>query len=436
MKAGSAVRTINCDPGDDLAGQLHRRFCERIRDDLEANVLYLADDRLALLLVSLDLAGLFEAAYMREVRAAIGAAAGVPDRRVILTSTHTHDGPDTLGLLPDSHRNDAYLSRLHECLVEAAAEAASRARPARFGWAQGKAQIGYNRRLCWADGSHTMYGDATRPDFTGLEGPHDPTHTVCFAVDEDDQYIAIMHANCCHATCLESASFASADFPGEARRLLREALRGDLPVLYLQGASGDTSPWNELGAVRRWEGERRLREVGALLAGETLKLLHEAPLIADPVFSHNWEDLALAVRLPTDDALTRARQVVADGEQQAGRWQYILARSGVLGLQEEFQDAPFDTLAIHAVRIGGYAILTNPCELYCQFGLDIRRRSPAEVTAIAQLADGFSGYCPTIPGLMGGGYSGEAIYWCRLEPYAGYKIVETSARLVHELWPK
>jgi hypothetical protein len=63
-----------------------------------------------------------------------------------------------------------------------------------------------------------------------------------------------------------------------------------------------------------------------------------------------------------------------------------------------------------------------------------RRRSPAEVTAIAQLTDGFSGYCPTIAALRGGGYSAEAIFWCRLEPEAGYKIVERSARLAHALW--
>jgi uncharacterized protein YcfJ len=56
------------------------------------------------------------------------------------------------------------------------------------------------------------------------------------------------------------------------------------------------------------------------------------------------------------------------------------------------------------------------------------------VTAVTQLADGRGGYCPTIYGVMGGGYSGEAIHWARLEPYAGYKLVESSARLLKALW--
>ncbi len=434
MKAGSATVTINCEIGDDLAGQFHRRLCEGIRDDLEANALYLADDQLQVLLISLDLAGLLELPYVTEVRDAIEAATGIPARSVILTSTHTHDAPDTAGLLPDSVKNEPYLVRLKDWLVEVAEQAVEAARPARFGWAQGEAHIGYNRRLCWADGSHSMYGDSTRPDFTGLEGPDDPTHTVLFAVDENDEYLAVVHANCCHATCIESAVLACADFPGEARRLVREALGSKIPVLYLQGASGDTSPWNELGPVRRWDREQKLREVGALVAGETLRLLHESPPVADPVFRHDFEDLQIEVRLPTPEELAEAQQHADAGEEAAGRRDWILATAGVLRLQNEFGESPVDTISVHVVRIGGFAIVTNPCELYCQFGHDIRRRSPAEVTMITQLADGFSGYCPTIPGLLGGGYSGNAIYWTRLEPYAGYRIVESSARLLHEVW--
>ena len=53
MQAGSAYLTINPELGADLAGQLHRRFCEFIRDDLEANALYLANDELQVLLVNL-----------------------------------------------------------------------------------------------------------------------------------------------------------------------------------------------------------------------------------------------------------------------------------------------------------------------------------------------------------------------------------------------
>ena len=86
MLAGSARCTINPEIGDDLAGQLHRRLCERVRDDLEANVLYLAHDGLQVLLLSLDLAGLFEAAYLDQLLDTIEAATGVPRTQIIITS--------------------------------------------------------------------------------------------------------------------------------------------------------------------------------------------------------------------------------------------------------------------------------------------------------------------------------------------------------------
>ena len=434
LKAGSSIVTINCEIGDDLCGQFHRRLTERVRDNLEANAFYLTDGSEQVLLINLDLAGLFETSYVRQACTEIEAATGVPARNVIMNSTHTHEAPDTFGLLLDAPKNEAYLARLRGWLVEAAKAAVASARPASVGWAMGEAHVGYNRRLSWADGSHSMYGDATRPDFTGLEGPDDPSHTVLFALDKAGKPIAIIHSNCSHATCMEGATFASADFPGEARALLRATFGNNLPVLYLQGASGDVSPWDQVHPGHH-DGERRAKEMGALLAAETMRLMYAAGTTDAPILRHAFEDVKIGVRLPEPEAIAHAQKMAALGEKKAGRYEYINSISGVLRLHETYKDNPVDMLAVHAVRIGDYAIVTTPCELYCQYGLDIKRRSPAKVTAVSQLADGFSGYCPTIPALMGGGYSAFAISWCRLENNAGYKLVEASARLLHRLWP-
>lgn len=107
---------------------------------------------------------------------------------------------------------------------------------------------------------------------------------------------------------------------------------------------------------------------------------------------------------------------------------------GAVHLQEVFGRNPVDILPIHGVRIGDVGLVTQPCELYCQFGLDIKRRSPAPITAVVGLTDGYGGYCPTIYGILGGGYSGAPISWTRLEPFAGYRIVETASILLNELW--
>ena len=434
IHVGASSRTINPELGDDICGQLHRRFCEYIHDDLEANLLYLRSGEEQVMIGSLDLAGLWVDDDLQRARAAMAAATGVPERGIILTSTHTHEGPDTGGLLTeDSPKNEAYLARLQEWLVAGAEEAVAQAQPARVGWGKGRAHVGFNRRLCWADGTHSMYGDSSRADFTGLEGPDDPEHSVLWAEDAEGRTLAVMHGNCSHATCMESEHFASADFPGEARRLVRDTL-GAIPVLYMQGASGDTSPWNMLRVPYRHDGERRNREMGALLAGETLRVMLEGEPTGDPVLRHDYVDLPVGVRLPDEAMLARAREIEAGGNEGDKRWQWVLATYGTLRLYQMYHENPVDTAPVHAVRIGDYALLTNPCELYCQFGLDMKGRSPAAVTAVAQLTDGFCGYCPTIYGQLGGGYSGDPIYWARLEPYAGYKLVDKAAKLARGLW--
>jgi hypothetical protein len=279
-----------------------------------------------------------------------------------------------------------------------------------------------------------MYGDASRPEFTGLEGPDDPRHAALFLVDEKGKLVGVVHNNCCHATAVSSATYASADFPGEARRILREALDPALPVLYLQGASGDTSPWTMLPTFAHYSDERRLREVGSAVAGETLRLLHEARPAYDATLRHAFEDVEIAVRLPGGKEIKAAEAIEALGPEKANRRDYEWNVQGVLRLYREFKDRPVDTLAVHVLRIGDLAIATNPCELYCQFGLDIKRRSPAKATMVSQLTDGFSGYCPTMYGIIGGGYSGAAIHWTRLEPAAGYRLVDTASRLLRQVW--
>ena len=66
--------------------------------------------------------------------------------------------------------------------------------------------------------------------------------------------------------------------------------------------------------------------------------------------------------------------------------------------------------------------------------MDIKRRSPTPLTGVVGIADGYNGYCPTTSGILGGGYSGEALHWARLAPDTGYRIVDTSVRLIRNVW--
>ncbi len=431
LQIGAASKVINPRIGDWVQSAGVKKRATEIRDNLEANGLYLSDGKKQILLVSCDLGGL-EPPRVIAMREAMGRAAGIPPRDIIISATHTR-GPVVLRsnyLMPV---DDAYLDRLQGWLVELARQAVQSARPGKVGWGKGTAEIGFNRRFCWADGSHTMHGDTNRKDFAGLEGPNDPQHLALFAADADGKLIAVIQHNTTHPTITWGGSVFTVDFPGESRRILREEL-GNIPMLFLNGAQGDISWRNPLN--RRPESrERSIRRLGRLMADETLRLYKDIEYHDHPVLNHTYEDLQVKVRLPKPERLVEAREVLAriDAGENIRGMKMILA-FGAVHLQELFGENPVDTLPIHAVRIGDVALVTEPCELYCQFALDIKRRSPAPITAVVGLADGYCGYCPTIYGILGGGYTGDPISWARLEPYAGYKIVESAASMLSSLW--
>ena len=148
-----------------------------------------------------------------------------------------------------------------------------------------------------------------------------------------------------------------------------------------------------------------------------------------------YTELEVAVRLPAEERVDWGREILArvDSGGEVDRWVELFA-FGVVGLQDEFGAAPVDRLHLHALRLGDLAIATQPCELFCQFGLDIKRRSPSAHTSVCGIVNGYNGYWPTIYGIIGGGYSGSSIHWTRLKGEGGYRIVDTACRMISDLW--
>lgn len=435
FRIGTATKIINNEVGNYVQGAGTLRKATHIRDNLEANAIYFSKGKFQLLMVSCDLVGL-ESFFVARLREAMGVASGVAPRNILISCTHTHGGPSLLRTNYIMPVDTAYMERLEKWLVDLASEAVKAARPGKIGWAKGEARIGFNRRVTWANGTHTMHGDTKRKDFSGLEGPDDPQHLAMFASDLKGKLLAVLYNNTTHPTIFYGAGVYSADFPGEVRKIIRTRLGGDLPVLFLNGAQGDISIENMLDH-RSETVEEKLKRVSELVVNKTMELYTKVTYDDNPVLKHDYQDLKVALRSPSVEHLIEGRSILAriDKGENVGVMETIMA-FGAVHLQEIYDVSPFDILPIHAIRIGELAIVTEPCELYCQFGLDIKRRSPSSTTIVVGLTDGHGGYCPTIYGVLGGGYSGAPISWCRLEPYAGYKIVESAARLLNKLWLK
>jgi len=436
MRCGAATCDITNELGTLIQGATVGGVANSVRDPLEANAIYLSQNSSAgetvILLVSCDFGGL-EPRWTVAARQSMSEASGVPARSILIGSTHT-GGPSIIPTNYQKPVDEAYLTRLVAWLADLAKQAVANAVDGAIRYGQGHSRVGYNRRCCWADGTHSMFGDTRRADFMGLEGPDDPTHTAIGIESKDGSPIAILHANTAHPCTFYGADFYSADFPGTARTYLRDAM-GQIPVLFFNGAQGDICT-DDITARRRQESpDRQLARLGHLLAGETLRLLHENDPVNELKLQHTFVDMETPLQMPTAERLTWAAGVLAkvDAGESVQGMDMALAH-GMTLLQKRFGDQATDTLPIHAIRLGDLAIVSQPCELFCQFGHDVRRRSVAPMTAMFGLTDGYHGYCPTTSAIAGGGYSADPIYWTRFTPDAGDRIVDVAARLVHQLW--
>ncbi|MCF7855178.1 MAG: hypothetical protein K9N51_10305 [Candidatus Pacebacteria bacterium] len=437
MQAGTASTIINNDLGTLIQGAgLPDQRVEAIRDDLEANALYLADGSAQVLFVSCDL-GALETGRVRRYKEGMAAAAGIPVESIVIGCSHTHSGPVVLHTNYQKPVDEDYSQRLHNWLCALAREAVDTSAPADIGWGVGNARLGYNRRVCYKDGSHSMYRQSEHPDedFTGLEGPDDTQCLALAVFDEANRVRAVLHHGTGHPDTFYSQRVLSADFPGVARRLVREA-HGEIPVLFFNGCQGDIAMSQQAHSQATATGkEAKMVQFGSALAGETLRLIHEMQPIDDVALRHLQRTLEVPVRMPTDEAVEKGRAVLAriDAGETITGMDAIFAW-GPVSLVEQFGENPVDRLSLHVVRVGDLAIATQPCEMFCQYQLDTKRRSPTGSNAVFGVTDGFGGYVPTLAGSLGGGYSGAPFAWARFDPAVGCQIIDALAAMLHEMW--
>ena len=116
-----------------LAGFGHNRLAQDVHDDLYVRALGLALGDTRVVLAALDLLGLSRA-HCQEIERRVNERA--PGTRLILACTHTHHGPDTLGLWgPDATTSGAdpdYLASLKDKAVDTALAALSQLQPAQL----------------------------------------------------------------------------------------------------------------------------------------------------------------------------------------------------------------------------------------------------------------------------------------------------------------
>lgn len=451
LRFGTATIDITPTLPAALDGQRQVRIATRAETPLHASVLALEageglDDQA--ILVSCDLVAIRQG-ILDKVRAKLAPLLpGFDVRKLVLSATHTHTAPVTLdgkydlpaeGVLQPSD----YAEWLTQRLAEGAAKAWRGLRPGRVGWGQSQAVVAQNRRATYADGTAAMYGPTNVPHFRGIEGYEDHDVDVLCFWDMNDRLVATAINIACPSQEVGGQSVVHADFWHPVREQLRARHGRDLTVLTWTGAGGDQVPNLMYGKasdarMRRLRGDlSRLDEIArrVVLAWEDAHAAAAQEKHAAVPFAHHVGTLQLPWRKVTILERSAAMQEAAKyADNPKQRWNYLWNQRVVDRFNaQKAGDAGAYEMELHAIRLGDVALATNDFELFTDYGIQIKGRSPALQTFILQLS-GPGTYLPTARAVAGGGYS-AVIQSCQVGPEGGQVLVNGTVDALRALWP-
>jgi hypothetical protein len=449
IRLGWSTRDVTPNRPALLRGQKHRRIGRSALDPVSVTAwaLEAGNPAHATVLVSCDLVSPSEG-LVRRVREAAGQRlAGILPDRVVLFATHTHTSLELSEGWYEEAGGDVMTGAeceewVAERAIAAVVEAWEGRRPRMLTRAFGHAVVGHNRYAAYADGHFQMYGKTNREDFRGFGGYEDHSVDMLLALGEDGRPQGIALAIPCPSQVTEQLEQFSADYWHEVRVELRRRYGEGLSLLPMCGAAGDQSPHfllygkqEEEMRARRGLGERQ--EI-ARRVGEAVALAVEgagaAPSLDGPL-AHEVRRVELAPRTVSkadrDWAVASLEASRKLGTRGGGWFERGLQR--VLDVHDGKRSPEPVPAELHAVRLGDFALVTNPFELFLDYALRIKARSPAGQTAVVQLA-GAGMYLPSERAVEGGGYGVNPVV-SNVGPEGGRQLVEETLGMLGRLFP-
>jgi hypothetical protein len=157
---------------------------------------------------------------------------------------------------------------------------------------------------------------------------------------------------------------------------------------------------------------------------------------ADVPLVHHVESLELPRREVTEAEAAQAAKEAAALAKDPAKRRRMLWHQAVVDRYEQQKSgtaAPYVT-ELHVLRLGDIAIATNPFELFTEYGIQMKSRSPALQTFVVQLA-GPGSYLPTAEAVLGGGYS-AIVESSQVGPRGGQVLVDRTVERLSALWPE
>lgn len=452
LKSGFAERDITPGIGMEVPGGYGKAFAKRIHDPCKVRAAVFDDGRQRVAIVGVD-ALIVPRQLVLEAREQIRTRTGIPGGAVMIAASHSHSsGPlgmtqpgdfdhasefvKDLAFNKSSVGDSKYLATVLNAIVEAVAAADAARAEATAGFGVGAEEtVAFNRRVRMKNGLSFSHPGKGNPDNVEFAGPTDPEVGVIGVWNPDGKLTGCVVNFACHATT--SGPWISANWIYYMEKAIQGYFGADAKVVFLAGACGDVTQVNNLDPHANPDGDDWAQFVGGRVGAEAVKVLlgmsqtriNEVPVATQ---MKTWK---IKRRVPAPQRVAAAMDLAKQDAKAAGP-DWVWAKETVL-LEALIAKSPEVEVEVQAIQVGPVLCVSNPAELFCQYGLDLKAGSGFPITFPVELANGCVGYVPTEEafGPNGGGYETRLTSYSNLEITAGRQFRDAGLELARKLTP-
>jgi hypothetical protein len=447
LKIGFAEADITPEIGMERPGGYGKAYFKTVQDPCKVRAAVFDDGARRVALVGID-ALVIRRQTTLAARKLIQERCGIPPEAVLIGASHSHSSGPTGMILPGEydHADDfvkqlayeksscadpKYLERVVEQIAAAVCQANDARAEALCGVGSGhEDQVAFNRRFRMKNGLTFTHPGKRNPDIIEPAAPIDPEVGVLGAWNKEGKLLGCVVNYACHATT--SAGGFSANWIYYMEQVIRGALGPDVVVVFLQGDCGDITQVDNLSPYPNVDGPI----VGGRVGAEAVKVLLSMHRGGMGPLEARTKILDIGHRVPSPERVAQSLEMVKKDPREVGATEWTFAKEIVL-LDALLKKDLVEEVEVQAVQVGPAVFVTNQAEMFVEYGLELKERSPFEYTFPVELANGCVGYVPTEEALgeHGGGYETRLTSYSNLEVAAGRKILEASVEMVKQMTP-
>lgn len=423
---GIGREIITPEIGGNLYGYAPDVYSETLHDDLTATAFAFTYGETKAMLISITL-GSIMTGHAAKLRQDIEAKTGIPANNIIISATHTHTGPIMESSEGWGNFDEKYYYDIFEPAALKAAETAYKTQEAvTMGYAVDKSLVGINRREL------TLKNEIALGQCSW--GPYDPRMTILSFKNKEGKIVGNIISYGCHGTAAGKATAISRDWSGIMTDEL-EAHTGGITAFF-NGTIGDAGP--RLSNGKTTANIALMEEHGKFAAADAIRIFEQIKDYETVSVSTCSDTLKIPVepRMPYEEVCKQYDPELEKTLINLARKEQSFLRRVKESYENGYQEVSHKELFQIIIRIGKFAFVPFPYELFSVIGLRIKQATTDLNVLTLSLANGTEGYFATQDQVCRGGYEIGSFKTGLVQPYpddADFYLVNETLRNLQNL---